>query len=102
MGWKIVRDRQREYCETHGVSGTWRISPSVTRALTKKLFEEAAEFAEYYDPAELYDLRDVLDALLEIADPTRFYEVKHADKVELMGKFSLGLEWTPDPRANYQ
>lgn len=48
MGWKLVRDGQREFCQAQGVSGRWRISPAPERALTKKLFEEASEFAELF------------------------------------------------------
>ena len=97
MGWKIVRDRQPEWCRTHGVSGKWRISPDPVRALTKKLFEEAAEWAEEHDADELYDLRDVLDELLYIRDPEGLAGRAHEKKIASLGLFSSHCEWHPEP-----
>ena len=60
MGWKIVRDGNEDWCREHGVSGTWRTSADPVRGLARKLTEEAAEFGEALDPAELYDLLEQL------------------------------------------
>ena len=100
MGWKIVRDHQREFCERTGVSGRWRVSPDVVAALAKKLFEEAAEFTEAHDPEELYDVRDVLQELLHVCDPYGEAEVYHAQKVAIVGLFGSHLEWNPVPERN--
>lgn len=99
MGWKIVRDHQPEYCREHGVSGKWRVSPDPVRALTKKLFEEASEWAESYDAAELYDLRDVLSELLYIRDPDGLIGLQHAAKITRLGRFNSHLEWHPEPEG---
>jgi hypothetical protein len=69
MGWKIVRDGNEAWCRDHGVSGQWRPSPDPLSALLKKLFEELGEYAEAWDPGELYDLADVLEPLLTLTDP---------------------------------
>jgi predicted house-cleaning noncanonical NTP pyrophosphatase (MazG superfamily) len=69
MSWKIVRDHNEPWCRAHGVSGQWRTSPDPVSALLRKLYEEAGEYAEHWDPAELYDLADVLDRLILLADP---------------------------------
>lgn len=71
MGWKLVRDRNEEWCRANGVSGQWRTSPDPVAALRRKIFEEAAEYAEQCDANELYDLLDVTQALasLDVPDP---------------------------------
>lgn len=69
MGSKIVRDNNEAWCRAHGVPGQWRTSPDPAAALLKKLFEELGEYAEAWDPAELYDLADVLEQLLTLTDP---------------------------------
>lgn len=97
MGYKIVRDFQREFCEKNGISGSWRVSEHPVNGLTKKLFEEAGEFAEHHDPSELYDLRDVLNELIYLTDPLHEHREAHADKVNRMGKFTRHLEWSPNP-----
>jgi len=97
MGWKLVRDYQREYCRTHGISGSWRTSPQPIPALGRKLIEETGEYIEMYDPAELYDLQDALDELLRITDPERQYEADHTLKVHELGRFATHLEWHPQP-----
>ena len=69
MGWKIVRDRNEAWCCANGVSGQWRTSPDPASALVRKVGEEYLEYIEHFDPAELFDLRDVVRALLEFTDP---------------------------------
>jgi hypothetical protein len=69
MSFKIVRDRNEAWCRANGVSGQWRTSPDPLSALLRKLFEELGEYAEAGDPAELYDLSDVLERLLVLTDP---------------------------------
>jgi len=69
MGWKIVRDRNEEWCRAHGVSGQWRTSPDPVSALVRKVGEEYLEYIEHFDPAELFDLRDVVQALLALTAP---------------------------------
>jgi hypothetical protein len=69
MGYKIVRNNQPQFCRDHGVSGTWRSSPDPVAALKRKAGEEILEFAEARDPAELFDIEDVLRALIFLADP---------------------------------
>jgi predicted house-cleaning noncanonical NTP pyrophosphatase (MazG superfamily) len=105
MGWKLVRDNQEHFCHKHGISGSWRTAPDPVKALTRKLFEEAAEWAEDFDPAELFDLRDVLNELFmvlgekheeELADAA----IYHAGKVERNGQFRKHLEWNPNPNPN--
>ena len=101
MGWKIVRDFNEAWCRTHGVSGQWRTSPDPQSALLRKVFEEAGEYAEHRDPAELYDLRDVLDRLIELADPDGAAGHDHADKITEMGLFERLVEWTPVPPGSW-
>jgi predicted house-cleaning noncanonical NTP pyrophosphatase (MazG superfamily) len=97
MGWKIVRDRNEAWCRANGVSGQWRKSTTPVAGLTRKLFEEAAEFAENGDPGELYDLQDVLRALLARVDPVGDGWRTHAAKVALHGGFDEAIEWCPVP-----
>lgn len=101
MGWKLVRDRNEEWCRAHGVSGQWRASPDPQGALTRKVFEEALEYAfeqpGHRDPAELYDLLDVLRALIGLADPDGLYARLHTLKVTEMGGFTQFIEWCPVP-----
>lgn len=97
MGWKIVRDNDPEVCPKIGVSGQWRPSNDPIGGLTKKLFEEAAEFAEARDPRELYDLRDVVDELLNRLDPRHDALSDHAYKLAVRGKFTKAIEWCPVP-----
>jgi len=100
VGWKIVRDYQREFCKESGVSGRWRVSPDPKRALMKKLFEEASEFAENEEASELYDLRDVLQELLHVCDPDGVWEFRHARKIARRGLFAMHLEWCPIPEGS--
>ena len=97
MGFKMVRDKQKEYCLSHGVSGQWRTSPDPVGALIRKLGEEYGEFAESRNPAELYDLLDVLNEMIMTVDPDLGHLEAHEAKVGLMGTFSSHLEWNPEP-----
>ena len=99
MGWKIVRDRNEEWCRAHGVSGQWRTSPDPQSALLKKILEEAGEYAQQRDPAELYDLLDVVRALIALRDPEGFFVGWHQDKVAEMGGFTRHVEWCPVPEG---
>jgi predicted house-cleaning noncanonical NTP pyrophosphatase (MazG superfamily) len=101
MGWKLVRDRNEEYCRTHGVSGEWRTSPDPRSALLKKIFEEAGEYAEHRDPAELFDLLDVIQALIGLEDPSGEILTAHYVKVADMGRFTRFIEWCPVPGATH-
>jgi predicted house-cleaning noncanonical NTP pyrophosphatase (MazG superfamily) len=69
VGWKLVRDRNEGWCRAHGVSGQWRVSADPRRALHRKMFEEAAEYFEHHDPAELFDLLDAIQALAVLPGP---------------------------------
>jgi predicted house-cleaning noncanonical NTP pyrophosphatase (MazG superfamily) len=64
MGWKLVRDRNLEWCRAHGVSGQWRTAEDPLGAIRRKLFEEAGEYAECWEAGELYDLLDVIQAAI--------------------------------------
>jgi predicted house-cleaning noncanonical NTP pyrophosphatase (MazG superfamily) len=99
MSWKLVRDHNEKWCRANGVSGRWRKSPDPVSALTRKLFEEAGEFAEQRDPAELYDLLDVINALLEQLDLHHDVSAEHAQKVARFGGFITLTEWTPLPEG---
>lgn len=100
MGWKIVRDRNEEWCRAHGVSGQWRTSPDPVAALRKKIGEEFGEYAEHWDPAELYDLLDVVRALAVLEDPAGKFDRAHVAKVTRMGTFSRYVEWCPVPEGD--
>lgn len=93
MRWKLVRDRNQEYCQPRGVTGKWRTSPDPVGALTAKLGEEYGEFTADRDPAELFDVLDVVRELIFILDPLHEARERHQAKVALMGKFSKHLEW---------
>lgn len=97
MGWKIVRDRNEAWSRAHGVSGTWRTSTNPMRGLARKLVEESAEHFEQLDPAELYDLRDVLEEQIRLADPAGRHEEAHRDKIAKFGMFTKHVEWSPVP-----
>lgn len=97
MGWKIVRDNNRAWCEAHGVSGTWRPCGDPAGGLAKKLLEEVSEYLENRDRAELYDVADVLRRLIEVADPDGHAAAIHAVKVALLGGFENLTEWCPVP-----
>lgn len=79
------------------MSGSWRIAKNPVASLTRKIFEEAGEFSEDHDPAELYDLLDVVHELLHLTDPDGVHEMKHTEKVKRLGRFSNYLEWSPVP-----
>ena len=98
MGWKLVRDRNEEWCRANGVSGRWRTSPDPSSALLRKIFEEAGEYAEHRDPGELYDLLDVVEALIDLEDPDggKFARA-HGAKIREMGGFDRFTEWCPVP-----
>lgn len=97
MGWKLVRDFNEAWCRAHGVSGQWRTAPDPLSALLRKAFEEAGEYAEHREVAELFDLRDVVDRLISLADPHGAAEQAHADKITEMGLFEQLIEWCPVP-----
>ena len=97
MGWKLVRDKNEEWCRAHGVSGQWRPSPDPVASLRRKIFEEAGEYAEHGDPAELYDLLDVIQALIGLEDPDGDAARAHASKIAELGGFGRFIEWTPIP-----
>ena len=99
MGFKLVRDNNEAWCRAHGVSGQWRTSPDPRAALRKKIFEEAGEYAEQCDPAELYDLLDVVRALIALEDPFADFAAEHHAKVAEMGGFGTFTEWCPVPEA---
>lgn len=96
MGYKLVRDKNKAWCRAHGVSGQWRTSPDPRAALRRKIFEEGGEYTEG-DPAELYDLLDVVQALIGLEDPDGRLAARHRDKVTLLGGFTQFVEWTPVP-----
>jgi len=99
VGWKIVRDKQDFWSQAHGVSGQWRSSDDPIGGLAKKLFEEAAEFIEEFDPGELYDLRDVVDELISRLDAAGEHAADHEVKTARLGTFTRCIEWSPVPRS---
>jgi predicted house-cleaning noncanonical NTP pyrophosphatase (MazG superfamily) len=99
MGWKLVRDHNEKWCRANGVSGQWRTAPDPPSALLKKIFEEGGEYAEHRDAAELYDLLDVVQALIGLEDPGGVLAAAHRVKVAEMGGFEKFVEWTPVPSA---
>lgn len=100
MGWKLVRDRNEEWCRANGVSGQWRTAPNPAAALRRKIFEEAGEYAEHCNPAELYDLLDVVKALIALEDPFCDWLHEHQAKVKEMGGFDQLAEWSPVPAGS--
>src|SRR5262245_55225472 len=125
MGWKIVRDRQPGWCLRNGVSGQWRGSRDPggapgekggaavredggrdqargrdgVAALGKKIGEEYGEYVGDDQVDELYDLRDVIDRLIELSDPDGTGAKEHADKVAELGGFTDLTEWCPVPMS---
>lgn len=97
MSWKIVRDNVAEWAASHGVSGQWRTCQNPVSSLRKKIFEEAGEYAEELSPDELYDLRDVVNRLIELTDPDGLAADRHLSKVTRLGTFSTLTEWNPVP-----
>src|SRR5215467_9247252 len=98
MGYKMVRDKHRDVL-SGVISGEWRTSPDPIGALTAKIGEEYGEFAKDHDPAELYDLMDVIRELAYLTDPLHEAREAHRDKVDRLGRFALHLEWHPLPDA---
>lgn len=96
MGWKMVRDLHQQVFEGK-VSGQWRTSPDPVSSLVKKLGEEYSELAEDRNPAELYDIQDVLVELIRLLDPDGKAMKKHRTKVLHLGIFMNHVEWHPDP-----
>ena len=101
MSWKLVRDKNEAWCRAHGVSGRWRTSPDPLHALIRKVFEEGGEYAEYLDAAELYDLLDVVQALIPLADPDGIVALGHNRKVAELGGFTQFIEWNPVPQEGH-
>lgn len=99
MGWKLVRDHNEKWCRANGLSGQWRTSPDPAAALRRKIGEEYLEHIEDGDPAELYDLLDVVQAAIGLADPDGKFASAHDAKIEEMGGFSQFIEWTPVPAS---
>ena len=99
MGWKLVRDKNEKWCRAHGISGQWRTSPSPVDALRRKIFEEVGEYTEIHDPAELYDLLDVVLMLIELEDPDGEARRVHSAKIAELGGFGRFIEWTPVPAS---
>lgn len=99
MGYKMVRDRHRQQLEGV-ISGTWRDSPDPVSSLLKKLGEEYSELVENRDPAELYDIQDVLDELMMLLDPDGKHGEEHGFKAESMGFFQHHIEWHPLSRGD--
>jgi len=99
MGEKMVRDKNEAFCRAHGVSGTWRTAGrgEAIRALGRKLTEEALEFLENEDPAELFDVGDVLDELLRLTSPGPGLVAAHNAKVAEHGRFRQHVMWSPMP-----
>jgi len=97
MGWKLVRDNNEAWCRARGFTGQWRIAPDPESALFRKIFEEAGEYAEHRDPAELYDLRDVVTELIRLVDPDGAAGRMNLHKTADMGGFGRHVEWTPAP-----
>lgn len=95
MGWKTVRDAHQERWSQVSPRDHWRVAPDPVSSLLKKLGEEYGELVEARDPAELYDLIDVLDELIALMDPDLIFGLGHQDKLDLMGGFSSHLEWHP-------
>jgi predicted house-cleaning noncanonical NTP pyrophosphatase (MazG superfamily) len=97
MGWKLVRDNNEAWCNEHGVSGTWKRAEDFDAVylLLKKIFEEAGEYAESMNPAELYDLLDVIYRTLELTDADRAHAAAHAQKVAQYGMFDTLTIWSP-------
>ena len=97
MGYKLVRNGQRQWCLDHGVSGTWRTSSDPVASRRAKIFEEGGEVVKEGDPAELYDLLDVVLALVDQVDPAGIWARRHVLKVQQLGTFSEFIEWSPVP-----
>lgn len=99
MGFKMVRDNHQKHL-TGVVSGVWRTSPDPLSSLLKKLGEEYSEFAENRSPDELFDIRDVLEELIELMDPKGTAEAEHYHKTQAAGLFHDHLEWHPLPQGD--
>jgi predicted house-cleaning noncanonical NTP pyrophosphatase (MazG superfamily) len=97
MGWKIVRDKNQEWSQAHGVSGQWRTCETPIYSLQKKLLEELGEYIESGNPDELYDIGDVLNRILKMEDPDREAEKIHIQKIAALGNFENLIEWSPLP-----
>jgi hypothetical protein len=106
MGFKMVRDRQPDWCRLHGLSGQWRSSPDPVGSLAQKLGEEYGEFVgeqhvhgDGAGAGELYDLRDALDRLIGLVDPDGAAAGAHRAKVAELGEFDFLIEWSPVPEG---
>lgn len=97
----MVRDKHRELFHDQ-LSGGWRTSPDPVASLITKLGEEYGEFAGSHDPAELFDLMDVLEELICLLDPHLVYALEHEVKTERLGRFGTHLEWSPVPYTTWE
>ena len=88
MGTKLVRDKNEEWCRTHGVSGQWHVSPDPAGAIRRKLFEELGEFAAAWDTGELYDLLDVIRAAIRVAPVGTAH---HPEGIRELPEFAMDL-----------
>jgi predicted house-cleaning noncanonical NTP pyrophosphatase (MazG superfamily) len=97
MGWKLVRDRNQEQFGGT-VSGTWRKlrDSEIGGYLAQKLLEEAGEYVNSEDPLELFDMLDVLIALIMKPDNPDARKM-HAMKVAVNGGFTEFWAWSPVP-----
>jgi hypothetical protein len=107
MGFKLVRDRQPDWCRENGVSGQWRTSRNPIASCARKIAEEYGEWvgeqgedSPLRGADELYDLRDVLDRLIELADPAGVAAEAHRAKVAALGEFEFLIEWSPVPAGH--
>lgn len=63
------------------------------------LAAKAGAYAEFRDPAELYDLLDMVLRLLDLVDPVAHSAWAHRRKVAQMGGFENLVEWCPVPEG---
>lgn len=70
---KLVRDRIPEIIDASGDQPVTHVADEAEyeRRLRDKLLEEAAEFDESGDPAELADVLEVIDAILAFDESSR-------------------------------
>ncbi len=84
---KLVRDKIPEILDAKGISYEKR-SASMEEykiELVKKLDEEVKEFSEAYDPEELADVLEVLEALKQLPEYANVEEIRLKKKEERGG-----------------